>query len=119
MNIFTHSTLPDKVDTDDGGEFKSHIWKNFVKKYKIHHRMSAPYFPQANGRAELAIKKVLKLLEDETDEQVWKNEENVQLALMMIRNTNDKNGVSPSQIMFGRPIKDHLPLMDQQGKDID
>ena len=38
---------------------------------------------------------------------------------MMIRNTNDKNGVSPSKIMFARPIKDHLPLMEQQGKDID
>merc|ERR1711947_28974 len=81
--------------------------------------MSAPYFPSSNARAELAVKKVIKLLEEATNEEGWIDDEYIKMSLMTIRNTPDKNGISPSQILFGRPIKDHLPNVNQHGKDID
>ena len=119
LNIFTHTTFPDEIASDDGGEFESTLFQDFIKKYKIRHRMSAPYFPSSNGRAELAIEKVLKLLEEATNEEGWMDSEYIKMSLMTIRNTPDKNGISPSQILFGRPIKDHLPNVNQHGKDID
>lgn len=42
--------------SDNGGQFKSDLFETFAKNYGFRQVFTAPYFPQANGEAESAVK---------------------------------------------------------------
>ncbi|CAF1516412.1 unnamed protein product [Adineta steineri] len=47
--IFTRFGVPREIVTDQGAQFTSKLVSGIVEKYKIKHRKSCPYHPQANG----------------------------------------------------------------------
>ena len=47
--IFTRFGIPIELVTDGGPPFNSDGFKSTLQKYHIHHRMTTPYHPQANG----------------------------------------------------------------------
>ena len=52
QDIFVHFGIPREIVTDGGPQFTSHLIKKLVEKYGIHHRITTPYHPQANGQVE-------------------------------------------------------------------
>ena len=38
--------------TDQGGQFTSKLVEKMMEKYKVKHKKSTPYHPQANGQVE-------------------------------------------------------------------
>ncbi len=38
--------------TDNGGEYTSHVFQNYLKQKGIRHEVTAPYYPEQNGVAE-------------------------------------------------------------------
>ena len=56
--------IRDRISSDGGPEFVSAEIRDFYKRWGVYHRLSSAYFPQSNGRAEVAVKLTKRLLED-------------------------------------------------------
>ena len=62
--VFQTFGVPDEISSDGGREFISEEAVAFYDKWGVSHRLSSAYFPQSNGRAEVAVKTTKRLLED-------------------------------------------------------
>ena len=63
--LFTMFGTPEEISSDGGSEYTSKKFQDFLKVYDIRHRWSSVYFPQSNGRAEVAVKQMKRLLVQE------------------------------------------------------
>ena len=85
--IFATFGVPEEISSDGGPEFTAQESKDFYRRWGIHHRLSSAYFPQSNGRAELAVKATKRLLEDNVGPNGELNSDKVVCALLQQRNT--------------------------------
>ena len=82
----TFPRLPRKVLTDNGPEFISQNFADFLDKYNIHHIRTTPYRPQSNGaveRVNRTIGQFLRVLSD--DPKKW--DQNLARTLMTYNHT--------------------------------
>lgn len=105
---FSRFGVPEVVRTDCGTQFKSKFVE-FSKKYNFRHITSSPYYAQSNGCAEAGVKVAKNLL---------KKNEDVQLALLVYRNTPLECGYSPSELLFNRKIREILPMFPDKLNEI-
>ena len=71
--------------------------------------MSSAYFPRVNGRAEVAVKTAKRLMRSNDGQGEMVNNDKFLRAILQLRNTPDPDcGVSPAEIVFGRPMRDNL-----------
>ena len=104
--------VPEEIASDGGSEFIAHETKDFYKRWGISHRLSSAYHAQSNGRAEVAVKSVKRLLEDNVGSNGDLNTDKVVCALLQYRNTPDRDcHLSPAQILFGRTLRDGIPQL--------
>ena len=54
-SIFSRNGIPVQVVSDNGSQFSSEEFSNFMKNNGIKHYKSAPYHPATNGQAERFI----------------------------------------------------------------
>ena len=102
---FARHGIPEILRSDNGPQFSSQEFKNFVDKYHIKHNTSSPHFPSSNGQAERAVQTVKNLLKNSTDPF---------LALLSYRATPlPWCGRSPSELLMGRKIRSTLPTSTQ------
>ena len=81
-------------------------FREFAAEWGFQHIMSSPRYPQSNGKAEAAVKsmKSAAWVRRGVDEAVLAR------ALLQYRNTpSRRDGLSPAQKLFGRPVQDILP----------
>ena len=110
--IFATFGVPEEMSSDGGPEFVALETKDFYRRWGVKHRLSSAYFPQSNGRAELAVKTTKRLLEDNIGQNGELNTDKVVCALLQQRNTPDRDcQLSPAQILFGRPLRDGVPQL--------
>ena len=103
---------PAELASDGGPPFQSLEYHQFLKDWGISQRLSSAYYPQSNGRAESAVKTAKRILLDNTDSSGRLDYDHTARAFMMYRNTPVQDiGLSPVVMLFGRPIKDHLPTL--------
>ena len=62
--IFVTFGVAEEISTDGGMEFVSAEASDFYSRWGTTHRLSSAYFPQSNGRAEVAVKMTKRVLED-------------------------------------------------------
>ena len=102
---FARYGIPEVVVSDNGPQYASAEFADFARKLDFEHRTSSPTFPQSNGKAENAVKTIKSLwrkAQDAGQNPLW--------ALLMWRNVpSETTGVSPAQLMFGRPCRTFLP----------
>ena len=92
----------------------AHESEEFYDRWGTKHRLSSAYFPQSNGRAEVAVKSTKRLLECNIGPDGSLDTDRVVCALLQIRNTPDRDcKLSPAQILFGRPLRDSMPCIDK------
>ena len=101
-----------EIATDNGSQYRAKTFTDFFKKWGVErHRISSDYFPHSNLRAETAVKTTKRLLMDNTGSDgrpIW---DKICRALLQHRNTPDQEWkLSPSQLLFGRPVQDFLPV---------
>ena len=60
--IFAQYGCSRAIISDDGSHFNNaHFWA-LLKKYGVHHRVTTPYNPQANGKVEVSNREVKTIL---------------------------------------------------------
>ena len=62
-HIFYRYGCPRAMISDGGGShFVNHACRSILKKHGVHHRITSPYHPQANGQIELCNREIQKIL---------------------------------------------------------
>ena len=62
--IFATFGVPDDLSSDGGPEFIAGETQEMLKRWGVNHDPSSAYFPQSNGRAEVAVRITKRILED-------------------------------------------------------
>ena len=108
--LFTDRGAPEEFASDGGPQFVSSTFQQFLSAWGIQHRLSAPGYPQSNGRAELTVKAMKKLVINNMLPDGSLNSDNMSRALLQYKNTPQKGtNLSPAQLLYHRNLKDFLP----------
>ena len=107
----THG-IPTTLVSDNGSNFCSEEFEDFLTKNGIHHRKTAPYHPSSNGLAERAVqifKDGMKKMSEEGS-----LETRVSRFLFKYRITpHSTTGVSPAEMLMGHEPRSRLDFLHQ------
>jgi len=103
--------VPHEMSSDGGPEYVSNETDDFLKRWGVYHRLSSAYNPRSNGRAEVAVKAMKRLLRNNIAPNGSVDTESFTRAILQFRNTPDPStGTSPAEVLFGRTLRDVLPI---------
>jgi hypothetical protein len=96
--------IPSILTSDQGSHFVGEWWKNMCAALGIRHAYSQAYHHRANGRAEMAgqqVKEILRKILTDQKRLTWV--EALPQALDRLHDAKGPSGLSPYEILFGRP----------------
>jgi hypothetical protein len=109
-SIFAVHGLPKEIVSDNGPQFRSTEFENFMKANGIRGITSAPYHPRTNGLAERFVKTIKEHLE--TNQASVPLQHKVDNFLLTYRNCpHATTGISPAMALFNRPLRCRLDLL--------
>ena len=112
--LFSTFGVPEEISSDGGPEFTASTTADFLKRWGVAHRRSSAYFPQSNGRAEVAVKKAKRILMENVGSNGSLDNDSFLRAILQVRNTPDPDcNISPAEIVFGRPIRDAFSFVSR------
>lgn len=111
--IFTRFGLPDSITADNGRQLISEEFQEFCKTNNIELVNTIPYWPQMNGEVERQNRSILKrLVISQNTKSDWRMDLNK--YLLMYRSTiHSTMRKTPSEMLFGRNIRDKVPGIHQ------
>ena len=109
--VFVTFGVAEELTSDGGPQFTAGKTQEFLKSWGVSHRLTSVANPHGNCRAEIAVKTVKRMLMDNTSATGSINIDKFQKAMLVYRNSIDpETKVSPALIVFGRPIRDPIPV---------
>ena len=115
LSLFSRYGLPDKLVSDNGAQFTSEEFKEFMSNCGILHIKTAPYHPQTNGEAERFVqtfKNFIKRADHDKSMNQRQIDEAILKFLMTYRCTSHiGTEFTPSYIMLKRQIKNVFDLL--------
>ena len=109
--VFVTFGVPEELTSDGGPQFTAGKTQEFLKSWGVHHRLTSVANPHANCRAEVAVKTIKRMLMDNASPSGSIDIDRFQKAMLIYRNSIDpETKASPAMIIFGRPIRDAIPI---------
>ena len=113
-SFFITFGVPEELASDGGPEFVADSTRKFLEQWDVRHRISSAYFPQSNGRAEVAVKSAKRLLRSNVGPNGALLNDRFLRAMLQLRNTPDPDcNLSPAEIVFGRRLKDSFSFTNK------
>ena len=106
--LFAQLGVPLSIRTDNGPQFASSAFREFLSRWGVRHDTSSPHYPQSNGHAEAGVKK-FKLTAVKVAPSGQPSEA-LSRALLELRNMPSFHGLSPAQLAWGRPLRTCVPV---------
>ena len=106
--IFATHGLPETIVSDNGPNFTSAEFENFLSKNGVKHTKVLPYHPASNGQAERAVRafKAKEKMEEGT------MQDKLSRYLLKYRTTpHMTTGVPPAELLMKRKLKTKLDLI--------
>ncbi|XP_033641983.1 uncharacterized protein K02A2.6-like [Asterias rubens] len=112
-NMFSRYGLPRSITSDNGPQFRSEVFKEYLNENGINHRLVTPLHPAANGEVERQNRSLMKRIRiAHAQSQDWKRE--IRSYMFAYRTTpHSTTGVSPAELMFGRKLRTKLPQIEE------
>ena len=105
MEVCSVHGLPEHMHFDNGRQFVSTEFKQWLAHMDIRFTESSPYFHQANGLAERAVQTAKKIMGLQDPAQ----------GMLDYRSTPcTVTGLSPAQMLMGRQIRSRVPCLASQ-----
>ena len=102
----------DEISSDGATVYTSEEVKKFLRRFGVKHRLSSAYNPHSNQRAEGGVKAAKRLIKENTGPRGDLDTDRFLAALLMHRNTpSTGTKMSPSEVVFGRQLKDLIPIV--------
>ncbi|XP_039396848.1 uncharacterized protein K02A2.6-like, partial [Mauremys reevesii] len=102
--LFSRFGLPEQLVSDNGPQFVSQEFQNFMKANGIHHITSAPYHPSTNGLAERFVQTMKNALKSAKGQHSI--QKRLDTFLLSYRNTpHATTQASPAFLMMGRQLR--------------
>ncbi|XP_063963929.1 uncharacterized protein LOC135156194 [Lytechinus pictus] len=115
IKFFTTVGLPRTVQSDQGSNFMSKVFKQVLGQLGIEHVVSSAYHPESQGaleRCHQTLKNMLKSYCLETEKQ-W--DEGIPLLLFALRESVQESlGFSPFQLVYGHEVRGPLRLLSER-----
>ena len=111
MTLFSTHGLPERIVTDNGPQFCSEEFENFLKVNGIRHTLSAPYHPATNGEAERFVQTFKNAMKSFNANASTVNSFIPKFLLSYRTTPHTTTGVCPSLLLMGRRIRSKLDLM--------
>ena len=115
LSLFARHGLPDKLVSNNGPQFTSDEFKEFMLNCGILHIKTAPYHPQTNGEAERFVqtfKNFVKRADHDKNLNQRQIDEAILKFLMTYRCTpHSGTEMSPSYLMLNHQIKNVFDLL--------
>ena len=115
LHFFTRFGLPLEVQTDQGTNFMSKIFKQSLTELGIAHVVSSAYHPQSQGALERyhqTLKSMMRKFCEETG-QDW--DKGVPFLLFATRDVPTESlGFSPHELIFGHQVRGTLMLVKER-----
>ena len=110
--IFTTHGLPLSLRNDNGPQFRSEVFEQYLEDNGIEHRKITLLWPQANGEVERQNKPLLKRMKiAQAEGKEWKKE--IRKYLVTYRSTpHTTTDVSSAELLFGRKMRTKLPELE-------
>lgn len=117
--IFLTHGLPVSITTDNGPQFRSSEFREYLVNQGIGHRRVTPLWPQANGEVERQNRTILKRIRIAyAEKRDWKEE--LDKYLIFYRTTpHSVTGVSPAELMFRRKLRTKIPEICNTEEDLE
>ena len=120
--IWCRYGCPIKLISDQGGHFLRQVVESLTSFYAVVHKRSTPYYPQANGLAELTNKTMQNILRKIVNENQINWDTNLQSALWAYRATCKTSiRTTPFRLAFGleavMPVEFQIPSLWIQVKE--
>ena len=102
----------DEISSDGATVYTSEEVRKFLKIFGVNHRTSSAYNPHSNQRAEGGVKAAKRMIKENVGPGGSLDTDRFLAALLMHRNTpSTGTKTSPSEVIFGRKIKDLVPIV--------
>ena len=89
--------VPEELSCDGGPQYVSKELRDFLRNWGVRMRQSSAYYPQINGRAEVAVKSMKRFLSCSIGSDGTLDNNRAARALLLQRNTPSMNQTYPQQ----------------------
>ncbi|XP_033761665.1 uncharacterized protein K02A2.6-like [Pecten maximus] len=110
-NLFARHGIPEQLVSDNGPQFISEEFRQFMKQNGIRHSTSSPYHPRTNGQAERFVQTFKQAMKNAKDEKRTLQQK-LSVFLCKYRSTpHAMTNETPAKLLLGRNIRTRLDIM--------
>ena len=109
--MFAQHGLPEQLVSDNGPQFTSTEFAEFLKGNQIKHIRSAPYHPASNGLAERFVRTMKRTLKSSVKERKSIHHRLVEFLFEYRATPHGTTNVSPSELFLKRNLRTRFDLM--------